>query len=128
MDVDDLYYQQDGATCHTSSEIIGLLREKFLGRVISRNCDYNWPPRSCDLTPLDFFLRGYVKHKVYSNAPQSIQELKEKIRAVITKIEPQMCDNVMENFMISMILFFIINGKPSAIECNKNRMIFPKKL
>ena len=45
MDVDDVYFQQDGATCHTSSETIGLLREKFPGRVISRNGDYNWPPR-----------------------------------------------------------------------------------
>ena len=56
MDVDDVYYQQDGVTCHTGGESIGLLREKFPGRVISRNGDYNWPPRSCDLTPLDFFL------------------------------------------------------------------------
>ena len=56
-------------------------------------------PRSCDLTPLDFFLWGHVKDKVYADAPQSIQELKEKIRAVIDKIEPQMCENVMENFI-----------------------------
>ena len=35
MDVDDVYFQQDGATCHVSGEIIGLLREKFPGRVIS---------------------------------------------------------------------------------------------
>ena len=69
MDVDDDYFQQDGT-------------------VISRNSDYNWPPRSCDLTPLDFFLRGYVKDKVYVDAPQSIQELKKKIRAVIDEIEP----------------------------------------
>ena len=48
MDVDDVYFQQDGAgvTWHTSGETIGLLREKFLGRVISRNGDYNWPPHS----------------------------------------------------------------------------------
>ena len=31
--------------------------------------------------------------------PQSIQELKEKIRAVIDEIKPQMCENVMENFI-----------------------------
>ena len=61
MDVDDFYLQQDGATWHTSGKTIGLLREKFPGRVISRNSDYNWPPRSCDLTPLDFFHLGYVK-------------------------------------------------------------------
>ena len=56
MDVDDVYFKQDGATCHTSGETIGFLREKFPGLVISRNGDYNWPLRSCDLTPLDFFL------------------------------------------------------------------------
>ena len=32
------------------------LREKFPGRVISRNGDYNWSPGSCDLTPLDIFV------------------------------------------------------------------------
>ena len=56
MDVDDVYLQQDGATCDTSGETIGLLREKFPGRVISRNGDYNWSPRSCDLMPLDFYI------------------------------------------------------------------------
>ena len=61
--------------------------------------DYNFPPRSCDLTPLDFFLWGYVKYKVYADAPQSIQELKEKNRAVIDVVELQMCENVMENFI-----------------------------
>ena len=58
MDVDDVYFQQEGAMCHTSGETIGLLRENFPGLVISRNGGYNWPPKSCDLTPLDFFLWG----------------------------------------------------------------------
>ena len=40
-----------------------------------------------------------MKDKVYADASQSIQELKEKIRAVIHEIEPQMCENVMENFI-----------------------------
>ena len=40
-----------------------------------------------------------MKDKVYADAPQSIQELKENNRAVIDKIEPKMCENVMENFM-----------------------------
>ena len=38
--MDDVYFQQDGATCHTSGEPIGLLREKFPDRVISRHGDY----------------------------------------------------------------------------------------
>ena len=40
-----------------------------------------------------------MKDKVYDDASQSIQELKAKIRAVIDEIEPQMCENVMENFI-----------------------------
>ena len=36
MDVDDVCFQQDGATCHTSGENIGLMHEKFPGRAISR--------------------------------------------------------------------------------------------
>ena len=40
-----------------------------------------------------------MKDKVCADAPQSIQELKEKIRAVIDEIGPQMCENVMEIFM-----------------------------
>ena len=34
-DVDDVYLQQNGATCHTSGKTICPLREKFPGRVIS---------------------------------------------------------------------------------------------
>ena len=56
IDVDNVWFQQDGATCHTSHATIDLLRETFDGRLISRNGDVNWPPRSCDLTPLDYFL------------------------------------------------------------------------
>ena len=35
VNVDNVYFQQDGATCHTSDETIDLLCEKFPGRVIS---------------------------------------------------------------------------------------------
>ena len=54
-DTDDICFQQDGATCHTTNETINLLKEKFGESIISRNGPVNWPPRSCDLTPLDFF-------------------------------------------------------------------------
>lgn len=44
-----------------------------------------WPPSLCDLTPLDYFLWGYVKLKesvgyrsTYINKPQTIQDLKDE--------------------------------------------------
>ncbi|KZC04047.1 hypothetical protein WN55_03832, partial [Dufourea novaeangliae] len=75
-----------------------LLQKKFPDRIISRNSAVNWPPRSCDLTPLDYFLWGYVKDQVNADNPQSIEALKTNIRRVIGEIEQQLCKNVIENF------------------------------
>lgn len=55
IDIDDMYFQQDGATCHISSQPIALLHEKLPDRVIFRNGDVNWPSNACDLTPFVFF-------------------------------------------------------------------------
>ncbi|GFS93887.1 uncharacterized protein TNCV_5053421 [Trichonephila clavipes] len=55
-DVQELWFQQDGATCHTARATIDLLKDTFGDRLISRFGPVNWSPRSCDLTPLDYFL------------------------------------------------------------------------
>ncbi|GFW31579.1 uncharacterized protein TNCV_4420121 [Trichonephila clavipes] len=60
-DVQELWFQQDGTTCHTARATIDLLKDTFGDRLISRFGPVNWPPRSCDLTPLDYFLWGNVK-------------------------------------------------------------------
>ncbi|GFX81436.1 uncharacterized protein TNCV_142861 [Trichonephila clavipes] len=54
-DVRELWFQKDGATCHTARATINLLKDTFGDRLISRFGSENWPPRSCDLTPLDYF-------------------------------------------------------------------------
>ncbi|KZC13180.1 hypothetical protein WN55_05513, partial [Dufourea novaeangliae] len=46
-DVSDVYFQQDGATCHITQQNSVFSRLKFRERVISRIADFNWPPRSC---------------------------------------------------------------------------------
>ncbi|GFX03643.1 putative transposable element [Trichonephila clavipes] len=71
-DVQELWFQQDVATCHTARATIDLLKDTFGDRLISRFGPVNWPPRSCDLTPLDYFLWGYVKSLVYADKPQSL--------------------------------------------------------
>ncbi|GFX96626.1 uncharacterized protein TNCV_244131 [Trichonephila clavipes] len=64
-DVQELWFQQDGATWHTARATIDLLKDTFGDRLISHFGPMNWPPRSCDLTPLDYFLWGYVKSLVF---------------------------------------------------------------
>ncbi|GFW82044.1 putative LOC100569746 [Trichonephila clavipes] len=58
----------------------------------------NWPPRSYDLTPLDYFLWGYVKSLVYADKPQTLDHLEDNIRRVIADIRPQMLEKVIENW------------------------------
>ena len=71
LDDDERYcwFQQDGATYHTSKWNYGVpLREFFADRIISKNM---WPPRSPDLTSLDYFLWGQQKGVVYQTNLQT---------------------------------------------------------
>ncbi|GFT52041.1 putative transposable element [Trichonephila clavipes] len=97
-DVQELWFQQDGATCHTTRATIDLLKDTFVDRLVSRFGPVNRPPRSCDLTPLDYFLWGYVKSLVYVNKPQTLDPLEDNIRRVIADIRPQMLEKVIENW------------------------------
>ncbi|GFV28482.1 putative LOC100569746 [Trichonephila clavipes] len=97
-DVQELWFQQDGATCHTARATIDLLKDTFGDRLISRFGPVNWPPRSCDLTPLDYFLWDYVKSLVYADKPQTLDHLEDNIRRVIADIRPQMLEKGIENW------------------------------
>ncbi|GFW54537.1 uncharacterized protein TNCV_2232111 [Trichonephila clavipes] len=94
----ELWFQQDGATCHTARATIDLLKDTLGDRLISRFGPVNWPPRSCDLTPLDYFLWGYVESLVYADKPQTLDHLEDNIRRVIADIRPQMLEKVIENW------------------------------
>ncbi|GFU69662.1 putative transposase [Trichonephila clavipes] len=98
-DVQELWFQQDGATCHTARATIDLLKDTFGDHLLSRFGPVNWSPISCDLTPLDYFLWGYVKSLVYADKPQTLDHLEDNIRRVIADIRPQMLEKVIENWM-----------------------------
>ncbi|GFX27530.1 putative DD41D transposase [Trichonephila clavipes] len=111
-DVQELWFQQDGATCHTARATIDLLKDTFGDRLISRFGSVNWPPRSCDLTPLDFFLWGYVKSLVYADKPQTLDQLEDNIRRVIADIGPQMLEKVIENWTSRLDYIRASRGSP----------------
>jgi hypothetical protein len=62
---ENVWFQQDGPTAHTSNHSLGILREIFPGHVVSLRGDIGWPQSSPDLTSCDFFLWGYLKAQVY---------------------------------------------------------------
>ncbi|GFW52458.1 transposable element Tc3 transposase [Trichonephila clavipes] len=111
-DAQELWFQQDGATCHTARATINLLKNTFGDRLISRFGPVNWPPRSCDLTPLDYFLLGYVKSLVYADKPQTLDHLEDNIRRVIADIRPQMLEKVIENWTSRLDYIRASRGSP----------------
>ncbi|GFW54443.1 DUF4817 domain-containing protein [Trichonephila clavipes] len=111
-DVQKLWFQQDGATCHTARATIDLLKDTFGDRLISRFGPVNWPPRSCDLTQLDYFLWGYVKSLVYADKSQTLDHLEDNIRRVVTDIRPQMLEKVIENWTSRLDYIRASRGSP----------------
>ena len=59
-------FMQDGAPPHFSCFVTDVLNERFPDARIGRGGPIPWPPRSPDLSPLDFFLWGYIKNIVYA--------------------------------------------------------------
>ncbi len=56
------------------------LDEKFPGRWIGRRGPIEWPTRSPDLSPCDFFLWGYLKNIVYQERSFATASLKSVLR------------------------------------------------
>ncbi|XP_041477271.1 uncharacterized protein LOC121425309 [Lytechinus variegatus] len=71
--------KEDGAPCHRSRDVTERLTQLFGDRVISLDQEVEWPPRSPDMTPLDFFLWGWLKANVYTTPPDTLDDIKEKI-------------------------------------------------
>ena len=96
-DIGNIQFQQDGATCHTAEVTLDVLRPVFEDRINSRRAGVVRPPRSCDLTPLDYYLWGAVKDKCYADKTETIDALKDNIRETIGEIQLHTMDNVLKN-------------------------------
>ena len=80
----------------THSGSYNVLLPVFEDRIITRRADVVWPPRSCDLTPSDYYLWGAVKDK--SDKPETIDALTDNIRETIDEIQLHTIDNVLKNW------------------------------
>ena len=78
QDIDNIWFQQDGATCHIAESALDVLHPVFEVRIIV------WPPR---MTPIDYYLQGAIKDKCYADKPEAIDALKDNIPEVIGEIQ-----------------------------------------
>ena len=75
-----------------------MLAPSFVNRIINRRADVVWPPRSCDLTLLDYYLWDAVRDKCYADKPETIEALKDNICEAIAEMQLHIIDNVLKKW------------------------------
>ena len=95
-----MWIQHDGAPAHFSIVSRDYLDAAFHGRWIGRGGPVPWPPRSPDLTPLDYFVWGHVKSLIYDTPVDNEFELLARILVACDVIRetPGIFERVRQSF------------------------------
>ncbi|GBM37372.1 hypothetical protein AVEN_48145-1 [Araneus ventricosus] len=119
--------QQDGAPPHYGNIVREFLDTTFSQQWIGRGAVMAWPPRSPDITPLDFSLWGYVKQHVYIERISDINHLKQRITVIIHSVTPDVLTRVWEELDYRLDVCRATNG--AHIELHRTGMqtwrVFP---
>jgi len=75
-----MYFQHDGAPPYYTQHVGEYTNEPFANRWLGRVGPVAWPPRSPDLTPLDYYLWGNMKTLVYETKVDSRAALRHSTR------------------------------------------------
>jgi hypothetical protein len=103
-------FQQDGAPPHFANDVREFLDVNFPRRWIGRGRWKQWPPRSPDLTSLDFYVWVYVKQTVHSETINDIEQLKQWITAAIESVTPDVLGRVWQEMEYRLDVCRATNG------------------
>lgn len=112
-ELQNAYFQQDGATPHTTNATIQYLQQFFDDRIISRHTDHPFPTRSCDLNICDIFAWPYMKNNIFATPVNNLEELRERITQKCQEINdsPAILQNVSAGFRKRVQLCLEANGQ-----------------
>ena len=88
-----IWWQKDGAPCNVIDHNMRYLDRKFEDRVVSRTVirGHDWPARSPDLKPLDFYLGDSWNPKYTHPKPRDLNELKLVLEREIARVNVDIC-------------------------------------
>lgn len=94
-----MFFQHDGCPAHFSISVRNYLDTVYPNKWIGRGSLFPWPPRSPDLTCMDFYLWGRLKNIVYQSRPTTRENMVERIRNAIrtlslAEVETAVCATV----------------------------------
>ena len=75
-----MWFLHDGAPAHFSLIVRNFLNDRFPQRWVGRGGPMEWPARSPDLNPMDFFVWGHLKSLVYATPVPDVDILRERIQ------------------------------------------------
>lgn len=79
LNYNNIIWHQDGAPAHNTIQVTQYLNNRY-NLWIGRRGPILWPANSPDLSPLDLFLWGYLKNKIYYNRNHNVPQLIARIR------------------------------------------------
>ncbi|KAE9543730.1 hypothetical protein AGLY_002126 [Aphis glycines] len=83
----NMIWQHDGAPAHNTLAVRTFLNDIFGDKWIgTQGSTILWPPRSPDMTVLDFYFWGYLKNEVYKEESNNLNDLKTRITEICNKI------------------------------------------
>ncbi|XP_015437903.1 PREDICTED: uncharacterized protein LOC107193042 [Dufourea novaeangliae] len=94
-----MIYQHVGAPAHFATNVRAYLDNTFQDRCIGRGGPVAWPPRSPDMTPLNFFLWGYLNNEVYRYSVQTVEPVVARLQAAVATINISMLQRVQTNIL-----------------------------
>ena len=106
----ELWFQQDGATPHYAVSVRNYLNVEFRNKWIGRRGEIEWPARSPDLSPLDYFLWGHLKSKIYATKPSNLEDLRNRIIEETAQIDPNVISKAVSDFYQRIAHCQAING------------------
>ena len=102
-----LWFQHDGTPAHFTLDVREYLNNVFPNRWIGRGGPVQWPPRSPDLTPVDFFILGGMKCLEYETPIDTPEELVARVAEATAIIRET------QSFARIYQLCINVNGQPS---------------
>ena len=75
----NMWFQHDGCPAHFTARVCEFLNETYPGRWIGRGSLFPWPPRSPDLSCLDFYYWARIKDLVYITRPTTREDMIQRI-------------------------------------------------
>jgi len=90
----NMLFHQDSATSHVSKYTLPFLDSKGIKYITKEE----WMPNSPDAAPCDYFLWGYLKHKILKRKVRTIEGLKRAVRQELLAIPRDMIERALKSW------------------------------